>query len=224
MTNLEAIRQRHAVRHFDGKPINKKHQNILNNIINKINEESNMRFQLVINEPIAFSGRRAALTHFTGCVNYLAIVGPKNSRLREKAGYYGEKIVLSAQKLGIMSCWVAKTFDKVKNAYMVAKGEKLVLVIALGYASYKGKKHDSKPFDKVVINKDDKELPTWFKNGVECALLAPTGINQQGFKFQLLSNNRVKVKNRSFCRDVDLGIVKYHFEVGAGDAKFEWVK
>lgn len=53
------------------------------------------------------------------------------------------------------------------------------------------------------------------------ALLAPTGVNKQGFMFELLYGNEVKLKNRSLCKDIDKGIIKYHFEIGAGDAKFE---
>ena len=160
MTNLEAIKNRHAIRHFDGKPITKQHQIILNNEIKKINKKANMHFQLVINEPLAFSGKKAAICNFTGCVNYLAIVGPNNSALKEKSGYYGEQLILSCIKLGIKSCWVAKTFDRVPSAYKINKGEALALVIALGYTDYEGKQHRSKSFDKVVSNKTNKELPS----------------------------------------------------------------
>lgn len=224
MTNLEAIKHRHAVRHFDGKPITKQHQKMLNQLINKINKKAHLHLQLVINEPLAFSGKKAAICNFTGCVNYLAIVGPDNDDLKEKAGYYGEQVVLEAIKLGIKSCWVAKTFDKIPGVYKVNKSEALALVVAFGYAGYEGKQHKSKSFERVVSNKTNKPIPTWFRKGVELALLAPTGINQQGFKFALLPNNCVRVKNLSFCKNVDLGIVKYHFELGAGNTKFKWIK
>lgn len=220
MNLLQAMHARHAVRHFDGKEITPKDKKLLLNFINNVNKTSGLNIQLITNEPKAFGGPKAKICNFTGCINYLAIVGPKSNSLKEKAGYYGEKIVLRAQQLGINSCWVALTFNKIKNTYKVRKGEKLVLVIALGYGTTQGHPHKSKKFYQVVKNRG--KLPTWFIKGVKCALLAPTGKNQQGFVFELLSNDKVKIKNRSLCKNVDLGIIKYHFEIGANDAIWTW--
>ena len=61
---------------------------------------------------------------------------------------------------------------------------------------------------------------------MEAALLAPTAVNQQKFKFFLRDGNKVETKT-SFSpwgyTSIDLGIAKYHFEVGAGKSNFEWV-
>ena len=72
--------------------------------------------------------------------------------------------------------------------------------------------------------------PSWFKKGVEAALLAPTAVNQQKFSFEYvgMSNNRHQVRGkRGFSMigytKMDLGIAKYHFEIGAGDIDFDWV-
>ena len=72
--------------------------------------------------------------------------------------------------------------------------------------------------------------PSWFKKGVEAALLAPTAVNQQKFSFEYvgMSNNRHQVRaKRGFSMigytKMDLGIAKYHFEIGAGDVDFDWV-
>lgn len=56
----------------------------------------------------------------------------------------------------------------------------------------------------------------------EAALLAPTAMNQQ--KFTLHRENRtVSAKAGSgFYTKIDLGIVKYHFELGAGKENFAW--
>ena len=61
---------------------------------------------------------------------------------------------------------------------------------------------------------------------IEAALLAPTAVNQQKFKFILHDGNKVEAK--SFFSPwgythVDLGIVKYHFEVGAGKESFAYI-
>jgi hypothetical protein len=72
--------------------------------------------------------------------------------------------------------------------------------------------------------------PSWFKKGVEAALLAPTAVNQQKFSFKYvgMSNNRHQVRAKKgfsmigYTR-IDLGIAKYHFEIGAGKDNFEWI-
>ena len=47
-------------------------------------------------------------------------------------------------------------------------------------------------------------------------------MNQQKFTFAL-SGNRVSVKaGIGFYTKIDLGIVKYHFEAGAGTEHFVW--
>ena len=47
-------------------------------------------------------------------------------------------------------------------------------------------------------------------------------MNQQKFKFAF-ENGKVKVKRGiGFYTKLDLGIVKYHFEVGAGETGWEW--
>lgn len=56
-------------------------------------------------------------------------------------------------------------------------------------------------------------------------LLAPTAVNQQKFRFILHDGNRVEAQAKfSFIgySHLDLGIAKYHFEVGAGKDNFTW--
>ena len=58
--------------------------------------------------------------------------------------------------------------------------------------------------------------------GAEAALLAPTAMNQQKFLFTL-DGNKVSAKaGFGFYTKIDLGIAKYHFELGAGADHFEW--
>lgn len=222
MDLIQAIYKRHAVRHYDGMPLKTEHKKKLTEFIKKVNKESKLNIQLVGFEPKAFNGGKAARCNFTGCVNYLAIVGPKSKHLKEKAGYYGEKVVLKAQQLGLNTCWVLLTFNKIKGAYKVNKNEKLVCVVALGYGTTQGKPHESKRFADVCKNRG--KLPDWFIRGVKYALLAPTGVNKQGFKFELKRNNVVKLTNHSLCNHIDVGIIKYHFEIGAMHSKFTWYK
>ena len=67
-------------------------------------------------------------------------------------------------------------------------------------------------------------MPEWFAAAMKAARMAPTAVNQQKFHFTLLEGDRVRAKHLlGPCAKIDLGIAKYHFELGAGDHPFEWV-
>ena len=98
---------------------------------------------------------------------------------------------------------------------MLDEGEKLCVVIAFGYGETQGASRKSKTVEEVVASKG--EMPEWFEKGVKAALLAPTATNQQKFKFGIKDGKPVAVvSGRGPCNKVDLGIVKYHFEVASG--------
>ena len=103
-------------------------------------------------------------------------------------------------------------------------GEKLVCLIAIGYGNTQGAEHRNKSIDDVTVVKADGDTPKWFTSGVEAALLAPTAMNQQKFKFTLHPDGRTVTAKAGlgFFSKVDLGIAKYHFEAGAGVSSFNW--
>ena len=220
MELIEAIKLRHSVRKYTNKPIEENLVNILKKEIENINSESGLNIQLVTNEPKAFNGIMAHYGKFSGVSNYFAMIGKKGKGLDEKIGYYGEKLVLKAQQLGLNTCWVALTYKKIPDAYSLKKSEKLLLVISVGYGETQGNARKSKkPED---VSNVSAESPDWFKAGVSSALLAPTAMNQQKFYFSY-ENDVVKAKNGlGFYAKVDLGIAKYHFEIGAKKDNFKW--
>ena len=204
MTLREAIDARHSVRRYLEKPIEPEKKEALQQEIDRCNAESGLHIQLITDEPEAFTGALA---------NYIALVGKKSKTLGEQAGYFGERVVLLAQQLGLNTCWVALTFSKRKCKAVMEKGEKLALVIALGYGATQGKDRPTKAAADVA---DLTGAPDWFLAGVEAALKAPTAVNQQKFRF-LRSGDDVQIEaTGGVYSDVDLGIVKYHFEIGAG--------
>ena len=220
MSTINAIYDRHSVRQYQNQPLSKEVIHALRSEIDACNQESGLHIQLVTNEPKAFDSFMAHYGKFKGVTNYLALIGKKKSSLEEKCGYYGEKLVLFAQELGLNTCWVAMTYSKIKTAFQVGKGEKLYIVIALGYGETQGLPHKSKSMEEVT--QLDRPAPEWFQKGVEAALLAPTAMNQQKFLFRL-DKNRVSVKaGFGFYTKIDMGIVKYHFEIGAGKEHFQW--
>ncbi len=220
MNEKELIEARHSVRSYLDKKIAEPTLEILENAISAINRENNLHIQLVTDEPHAFDFFPAHYGKFAGVTNYIALIGPKSKDLEEKLGYFGEKLVLLVQSLGLNSCWVGLTYKKKKANVHIAKGEKLSLVIAIGYGRHRGFQHKSKEISKVT--KGDN-FPDYFLEGVRYALLAPTAMNQQKFYFTYLGDNTVSsnTKKGPFSK-VDLGIAKYHFEIGAGKENFKW--
>ena len=226
MTLLEAISARHSVRKYLDKEIPADIIAALKEKIAECNNAGNLNIQLVQNETKAFTGM-LSYGSFSGVKNYLVMVGKKSKDLDERVGYYGEQIVLFAQTLGLNTCWVGLSYRKVPEAYNVGKDEKLVCMIALGYGETQGVPHKIKSVEDVSNASDI--TPSWFKKGVEAALLAPTAVNQQKFSFEYdgMNYNRHQVRaNKGFSMigytQMDLGIAKLHFEIGAGKENFQW--
>ena len=217
----EAMALRHSVRRYQNRPLADDAAAALEEQIARINEESGLRVQLVKNEPKAFDSAMARYGHFTGVSNYLAVVGKKGPALEETTGYYGERLVLEAQRLGLNTCWVALTFKKIPEAYTVASGEKLAIVISVGYGETQGKPRPSKP--AALLGNLTGGEPEWYVKGVEAAALAPTATNQQKFRFSYENGRVWATPGLGFYTKTDLGIAKCHFEIGADKGPEIWL-
>lgn len=220
MDLMEAMKARHSVRSYSDRPLEGHVLATLQDAVAKANAESGLHIQLVANEPKAFDSFMAHYGKFSGVQNYFALVGKKGAGLDEACGYYGEQLVLLAQQLGLNTCWVGMTFKKVKGAFEVAPGEKLVIVVALGYGNTQGVSHKVKTASEV--SNISETSPAWFRQGMDAALLAPTAMNQQKFFFERNGEIVLAKAGTAFFSKVDLGIVKYHFELGAGKENFNW--
>jgi hypothetical protein len=110
-----------------------------------------------------------------------------------------------------------------KDLIEIVQGEKLLIVVAMGYAAQEGKAHTSKPLEKLHSIQDGDKTPDWFLSGVNAAQLAPTANNQQKFMFSLTTDGSVRAGSLggAFSR-IDLGIVKRHFEIGTSLQGFTW--
>lgn len=213
MEIAELMKQRHSVRQYTDTPIEEEKREILDALIAQINQEAGLHIQIFYEEPKCFSSFLAHYGKFTGVKNYIALVGKKASDLEEKLGYYGEKLVLKAQELGLNTCWVALTHGK--SAVQLGKNEKLVCLLSLGYGITQGEAHKSRQLDQIC--QASSAMPEWFLQGMEAVLLAPTAMNQQKFFFTLLPDGTVKATaGRGFYTHVDLGIAAFHFEAVTG--------
>ena len=229
MTLEEAIKARHSVRAYKAQPLAEDIVKVLEKEIEEQNRQGHLHIQLVKNEPKAFQGKLAKYGKFSNVTNYLVMAGQKAEDLDERIGYYGEHLVLLAQTLGLNTCWVGLSYSKIPGTYVLEEGEVIKAYIAIGYGETQGVGHKIKTVEKVSNASDI--TPSWFRKGVEAALLAPTAVNQQKFFFEYLPAKDSKpaqvIAKRSFSligyTQLDLGIAKYHFEVGAGKDNFEWV-
>ncbi|MBR0030235.1 MAG: nitroreductase [Bacteroidales bacterium] len=223
MTILEAIKARHSVRKYSDKPLEAPAADALNAEILKCNAESGLNIQLVLEEPKAFASGMWKYGQFSGVRNYFVMAGPKGKEAEEKTGYYGERLALLAQTLGLSSCWVGLTYKKIPGTFTLREGDTVHCVIALGYGITPGVQHPLKPVDNFY--ECEGTAPQWFLDGMQAALLAPTAINQQKFRFILREGGIVEARtlfSMAGYTNIDLGIVKYHFETGAGRDNFRW--
>ncbi|MBR3224629.1 MAG: nitroreductase [Atopobiaceae bacterium] len=228
MDIFEAMKQRRSVRTYTDRPIEGEVLSSLKAEIDACNMEGGLHIQLVLDEPEAFGTGIFKYGQFKGVRNYLCFVGPNNDSLDEKIGYYGERIILRAQQLGLSSCWVALTFNKRRTRYELAPGEKLALVASIGYGTAPSKPRKSKSI--ADVSNAPANAPDWFMQGVAAALLAPTAVNQQKFRFEYMppaDDGKPRVRattKRGTQTHVDLGIAKYHFELAAGKENFDWAE
>jgi nitroreductase len=228
MTIQEAIEARHSVRAYTGQPLAADVVEVLEEKISELNEKGHLHMQLIRNETKAFQGKLAKYGKFRGVNDYIVMAGQKADDLDERIGYYGEQLVLLAQTLGLNTCWVGLSYSKVPGTYVLDAGEVIEAYISIGYGETQGVSHKIKSVEQ-VSNANDL-TPSWFRQGVEAALLAPTAVNQQKFFFEYIPARDGKpvrvLAKRNFSligfTQMDLGIAKCHFEIGAGKENFEW--
>ena len=210
---IRAIEERHSVRNYLDKKIEQAKIAKLQGFIKACNEEGNLHLQFCEDAGNTYNKLLNKAMGLGSAPSVIACVGPDDESLEERIGYYGEKIVIFAQRMGLNTCW-AGTFNKKNIPANVEDGERLVISIAIGYGADQGKPHKSKDWEQVATGKNIERF--WFVCSVEVALLAPTAMNQQKFEIRLNEDGTVSfIDKGGVFSKVDLGIVKYHFEVGA---------
>ena len=215
MDLIQAMQERHSVRAYTLQPIEDGKRQKLDNLIRECNQESGLHIQIRYDDPSGFDSKLAHYGNFRNVNNYIILAGKPSDDLPEKCGYYGERLVLEAQAMGLNTCWAALSFHKAKVKKLIPEGEVLVLVIAIGYGSNQGTAHKSRPLERVVETAG--ELPDWFRAGAQAALLAPTAVNQQKFKMGIEGGESfIRTAGFGPYTKIDLGIVKYHFELASG--------
>ena len=207
----EEMKMRHSVRNYLDTPLSQGQIDELNAFIGLVNKESGLSIALHLGEDI-FSKWMLGYGFIKNCHNYLCFAGQESPDLDERVGYYGELIVLKAQSLGLNTCWVGGTYRK-KDVKQGDKSLRIVCVASIGVGIDNGKPSKSKPMESYYRGSD---VPAWFIKGMEAVLLSPSAVNQKKWMFFYLGDDRVEAcSNGKHFNDVDLGIAKLHFELGA---------
>ena len=214
MNEIEAIYARHSVRNYKPERIEEEKASLIRQRIEELNVEGHLHLQFIEDSGKTYNKLLNRTMGLDSAPSVIACVGKDDDTLEERVGYYGEQLVLYAQSLRLNTCW-AGIFSRKKIPVVVDPGEKIVISIAIGYGENQGQNHYSRPVDQ--ISQAAGERPEWFEKGVEMALLAPTAMNQQKFVIKLNEDETVEfIDKGGFFSKVDLGIVRYHFEVGSG--------
>lgn len=211
MKLIDAIPLRHSVRTFLPRPVEQEKLNIIYDEIRKTNNDE-VRFCLEVDNKKIFGTITAYFRKFRNVQACIMSYGD-----RFLSGYYGERLVLLIQTLGLNTCWVGQTYSKKEAAK--THGSKPNAVIAIGYGAGQGKSHKSKDYADVC---DAENPPLWFEHGTESALLAPTALNRQDFGIFLYKGNiPVFTLGNSRYAEIDSGIVKCHFDLAAKECGHE---
>ncbi len=214
----EAMQKRHMVRKYTDKPLSDEIIAKINERIELNNKTYNLNMKLMINNSKGVSSIMK-LIMARGVNNFIILAGDVSGNLDERLGYSGADIMLYAQTLGLNTWWVGGTFNRSVRRYVDNK--KVTGIIAIGYGQTQGVPHKSKNVED-VSKYEGTIIPSWFISGVDGALLAPTALNKQDF--MLIGNgNRVKIEcSNGIFTGSNVGLIKYHFELGAGKGNFEW--
>lgn len=221
MTILEAIQARHTVRQYLDRPLSEDIVRVISERLASHNAQYQLKMRLVTENEAAF-GAVLKLFLAKGVRNYIVLAGQKGSDTEERLGYCGIDAALLAQSLGLNSWWVGGTFNKKKVAQAVplAENEVITGILVIGYGKEQGKPHESKK--AAEVSRYNGPAPQWFTKGVESALLAPTALNKQAFFLEGDGDRVALTCDNGVFTNTDRGIVKYHFEQGAGTANFHW--
>lgn len=220
MTIKEAIPRRHMVRQYTDRAIPADIAELLRTRIAENNQEHQLQLALVTGNSDGV-GSMAKLLLSKTVNNYIVLAGTDTPGLDEKLGYCGADLILYAQTLGLNTWWIGGMFNgkgALKN--LGSKDVRVNGVIAVGYGRTQGVPHKSKT--AAEISEYDGDAPQWFADGVRALLYAPTALNKQPYVVKGVGNKVSISAGSGRFSGIDLGIGKYHFEVGAGKESFEW--
>lgn len=211
MNLTEAMKTRHMVRKYKDIGLSAETVEKLHARIEENNKAHVLSIKLMVNDKNAVS-TIARFIFAKGVKNYFILAGDEAADLDERLGYCGADLMLYAQTLGLNTWYVGGMFNR--NVEQFVEGKKVIGVIAVGYGQTQGVPHKSRQI--ADVSKYEGDAPEWFVKGVEASLLAPTALNKQDY-FITGKGDKIKIENHNGAfTGANKGLIKYHFEVGAG--------
>lgn len=202
-------------------PLNDSDHQYMLKLIDEINQESDLKIELVHDAKKAFKGLTKSYGLFKNVNSVIVLKGNNIENLLEICGYYGEKIVLEATKKDLGTCFVGGSFDSKFFKY----DEEVVCLITIGYVDKRLTMREKLIHDTLHSKKAsflDKvnhhhELSENDLIAIEAVSLAPSAKNRKAIKLDFIEDDIVISTSNTYHFDLmDLGIAKYNFEVVTG--------
>ena len=231
MDIMQAIDERISCRAYDEREVEAEKLDQLAACIEEGNAAGGLRMVLVRPED-GGSKLRLAKAMFAGRPStYVALISGTSEEERDRLGYYGEKVALLAQQLGLATCWVAGTYDRGTVEVPLNPGEELFSVMPVGYAAPKMplkqrtvraalRRRDKKP---TTVYAGYDGAPDWTRAGIDAVIKGPSAVNGQPWVFvdSIRGISATLPDNKRGVELIDLGIAKLHFQLGAASKGVE---
>ena len=231
----EAIWIRRSRRLFDSRAIDPGVLAKLQTVCNTFRPFTDVRAVLITHSADeVFKGIISHYGKIKGAPAYIAFIGNmKDPYVHEKLGFMGEGIVLEATTLNLGTCWVGVSFRPEIASYHVhiKKDEKILALTPVGYTKKKwsleekimtgfGRTHKRKSLEALINGGKNTPLSQWVKTALEAAVVAPSAVNRQPWRFSVKKDSvTVSVNNLNdtlnISKRMDCGIAMLHIEVAA---------
>lgn len=225
MTLLEAIDKRCTRYNYINQPIDCIGE--VKKLLFKANTVQGIHLEHFEDSKKMFSQMNILYGSFRNVKNVVLLRADRNDEnAKEKIGYYGEEFMLGLTALGLGASWVALNFDKSRAQYDTDTHE-LIAVIVFGHVEEEKTDVEismynllhKKPHELTDVFVIDVQPQPWLLGGMAAVLKAPTAINKMKPRFRVLAGIvEVRIDDDFYLDRVDLGIVKFHFEIGSGNA------
>jgi len=225
MTLFDAAAVRASCRKFLPRPLSPAQKQQLEKAVEQCNHRSGLDMRLICGDPEPFTAFPKNHGRIQGACNYLLLAGPAaDGDLEEKCGYYGEELALTAESMGLRTCWVGGTYERQCCLRYLSAEQELVCVIAVGLPAPGQSQKERTRRNAEDLAELPEDGPAWYRGGAEAVRLAPSAMKRQGYFFSLRRDGSacVRLSGAGSFALADLGIAKRHFELGAHGGEWSW--
>lgn len=229
MNIIEAIKERHSVRTYDGNGISPELTAALNEAIQKSHSPFGGEVTIRLKKFDLKKGYKPSTYGFIkGAEDFFLIGTGPDEASALSAGFRFEQVVLRARQLGLGTCWMAATFkgsdfnngeswpgdQELKIVSPVGKEGQPSFVEKLARLTIAANKR--KPFDDLFFYNDfSTALPSDnpFRNALEMLRLAPSSTNSQPWRALVINNDvHFYYISKGPVSIIDMGIGLCHFD------------